>query len=216
MKIPAPIAMLAELTHRCPLSCPYCSNPVELARQDSELDTETWVRVFDEAAKLGVLQLHLSGGEPASRRDLVPTERAHPRAAFPSVELRGEVKIVAIGGQAHPCAGLDAPAFPFKRADPFGLACYGSEIPRHCAIAFNCMSANGQSNVVGPRHTAVIGDVQLGPIATEVLPDEPFVLRRFDCRHRRPGRLFWRAEVRDALVIHALSARQNEAARLGP
>ena len=65
-----PIAMLAELTHRCPLSCPYCSNPIELARIDSELDTETWKRVFREAAEIGVLQLHLSGGEPASRRDL--------------------------------------------------------------------------------------------------------------------------------------------------
>lgn len=65
-----PIAMLAELTHRCPLSCPYCSNPVDLARRDSELDTETWTRVFREAAEIGVLQLHLSGGEPASRHDL--------------------------------------------------------------------------------------------------------------------------------------------------
>ena len=65
-----PIAMLAELTHRCPLSCPYCSNPLEMARQDSELGTEDWIRVFREAADLGVLQLHLSGGEPASRRDL--------------------------------------------------------------------------------------------------------------------------------------------------
>ncbi|WP_227271978.1 pyrroloquinoline quinone biosynthesis protein PqqE [Roseobacter weihaiensis] len=71
MKPPPPIAMLAELTHRCPLSCPYCSNPVELSRQDAELDTDTWARVFREAADLGVLQLHLSGGEPASRRDLV-------------------------------------------------------------------------------------------------------------------------------------------------
>ena len=70
MTAPPPIAMLAELTHRCPLSCPYCSNPLELARQDSELDTETWKRVFREAAEIGVLQLHLSGGEPASRRDL--------------------------------------------------------------------------------------------------------------------------------------------------
>ncbi|MEM9845060.1 MAG: pyrroloquinoline quinone biosynthesis protein PqqE [Pseudomonadota bacterium] len=66
-----PIAMLAELTHRCPLACPYCSNPLELAMIESELDTKTWARVFDEAARLGVLQLHLSGGEPASRRDLV-------------------------------------------------------------------------------------------------------------------------------------------------
>jgi PqqA peptide cyclase len=66
-----PIAMLAELTHRCPLSCPYCSNPVELARKESELSTEEWRSVFAQAADLGVLQLHLSGGEPASRRDLV-------------------------------------------------------------------------------------------------------------------------------------------------
>ena len=76
MKVPAPIAMLAELTHRCPLSCPYCSNPVEMARQEAELDTENWTRVFQEAADLGVLQLHLSGGEPASRRDLVPLVQA--------------------------------------------------------------------------------------------------------------------------------------------
>lgn len=67
-----PIAMLAELTHRCPLSCPYCSNPLELARQEQELDTGTRARVFREAADLGVLQLHLSGGEPASRSDLEP------------------------------------------------------------------------------------------------------------------------------------------------
>lgn len=70
-----PIAMLAELTHRCPLSCPYCSNPVELTARAGELDTETWSRVFREAAEIGVLQLHLSGGEPASRRDL--TELVH-------------------------------------------------------------------------------------------------------------------------------------------
>ncbi|SEM82983.1 pyrroloquinoline quinone biosynthesis protein E [Roseovarius tolerans] len=69
-KVNPPIAMLAELTHRCPLSCPYCSNPLELARQESEIDTATWVDVFRQAADLGVLQLHLSGGEPASRRDL--------------------------------------------------------------------------------------------------------------------------------------------------
>ena len=73
---PPPIAMLAELTYRCPLSCPYCSNPVEMARQDAELDTADWERVFQQAAELGVLQLHLSGGEPASRRDLVPLIKA--------------------------------------------------------------------------------------------------------------------------------------------
>lgn len=69
-KPPAPYGMLAELTHRCPLQCPYCSNPMELDRRDVELDTATWLRVFEQAAKLGVLQVHLSGGEPTARRDL--------------------------------------------------------------------------------------------------------------------------------------------------
>lgn len=67
---PAPIALLAELTHRCPLACPYCSNPLELVGRNAELDTRSWVRVFAQAAELGVLQLHLSGGEPLARRDL--------------------------------------------------------------------------------------------------------------------------------------------------
>lgn len=65
-----PIAMLAELTHRCPLACPYCSNPQELIARDAELETDDWIDIFQQAARLGVLQLHLSGGEPASRRDL--------------------------------------------------------------------------------------------------------------------------------------------------
>lgn len=70
-RIDPPIAMLAELTHRCPLSCPYCSNPTELLAKSSELSTELWSDVFDQAAALGVLQLHLSGGEPAARTDLI-------------------------------------------------------------------------------------------------------------------------------------------------
>ncbi len=68
--IAAPVGILAELTHRCPLACPYCSNPVELDAREGELDTETWKRVFSESAAAGVLHAHLSGGEPASRRDL--------------------------------------------------------------------------------------------------------------------------------------------------
>jgi pyrroloquinoline quinone biosynthesis protein E len=66
-----PLALLAELTHRCPLRCPYCSNPLDLQRASAELDTATWRRVFAEAAALGVLQVHFSGGEPLVRRDLV-------------------------------------------------------------------------------------------------------------------------------------------------
>src|SRR5438552_19077585 len=66
-----PLGLLAELTHRCPLACPYCSNPLALEAREDELDTATWLRVFREAAALGVLQVHLSGGEPGARRDLV-------------------------------------------------------------------------------------------------------------------------------------------------
>src|SRR4051794_7681094 len=62
--------MLAELTYGCPLHCPYCSNPLELAAYRDELTTQEWRRVLAEAGELGVLQLHLSGGEPLVRRDL--------------------------------------------------------------------------------------------------------------------------------------------------
>lgn len=75
-RIPPPLALLAELTHRCPLSCPDCSNPLEMTAKERELDTETWAGIFTQAADLGVLQLHLSGGEPASRRDLADLTRA--------------------------------------------------------------------------------------------------------------------------------------------
>jgi len=64
------MALLAELTHRCPLQCPYCSNPLALDRAGAELETEEWLRVFGEAAELGCLQVHFSGGEPTARRDL--------------------------------------------------------------------------------------------------------------------------------------------------
>jgi PqqA peptide cyclase len=70
MSTPAPLGMLAELTHACPLHCAYCSNPLALVSRTDELGTATWLRVFAEAAALGVAQVHLSGGEPLQRRDL--------------------------------------------------------------------------------------------------------------------------------------------------
>src|ERR687884_303181 len=70
MTLNRPTTLLAELTHRCPLHCPYCSNPLDLIRAERELGTEDWKRVFAEAHELGVLQLGLSGGEPLVRKDL--------------------------------------------------------------------------------------------------------------------------------------------------
>ncbi len=66
-----PLAVLAEITHRCPLQCPYWSNPVELERNASELSTDEWKKVLSELAQIGVLQIHFSGGEPTARKDLV-------------------------------------------------------------------------------------------------------------------------------------------------
>jgi pyrroloquinoline quinone biosynthesis protein E len=65
-----PLALIAELTHRCPLHCVYCSNPLELAAANSELKTADWRRVFAEAGEMGMLHLHLTGGEPLARADL--------------------------------------------------------------------------------------------------------------------------------------------------
>ena len=80
--LPAPLGLLAELTHRCPLGCPYCSNPLVLDKRDDELDARTWSRVFREASALGVLQVHLSGGEPAARRDLPEIVKAAREAGL--------------------------------------------------------------------------------------------------------------------------------------
>ena len=71
-----PLALIAEITHRCPLHCVYCSNPLEMASVASELKTQEWVDVFQQAAKLGTLHLHLTGGEPLAREDLTELVRA--------------------------------------------------------------------------------------------------------------------------------------------
>jgi len=65
-----PLWLLAELTYRCPLQCPYCSNPLEIAKYQNELSTEDWVRVMQQARKMGATQLGFSGGEPLVRPDL--------------------------------------------------------------------------------------------------------------------------------------------------
>src|SRR4051794_10060474 len=72
MLLRRPSTLIAELSYRCPLHCPYCSNPTDIGgdRYRSELDTEDWQRVFEQARALGVLQLALTGGEPLVRRDL--------------------------------------------------------------------------------------------------------------------------------------------------
>ncbi len=71
-----PLALIAELTHRCPLHCVYCSNPLELQARTNELSTEMWSRVLKEAAEAGVLQVDFTGGEPLARPDIIELVRA--------------------------------------------------------------------------------------------------------------------------------------------
>ncbi len=73
---PNPLGLIAELTHRCPLRCLYCSNPTELIARNNELPTSDWLRVIKEAAALGVLQIYFTGGEPCLRPDLVSLAQA--------------------------------------------------------------------------------------------------------------------------------------------
>jgi len=80
--IPNPLALVAELTHRCPLHCVYCSNPLELTARGRELTGASWARVFREAAELGVLQADLTGGEPLARPDLTEIVRSAREAGL--------------------------------------------------------------------------------------------------------------------------------------
>src|SRR6185437_15541268 len=86
----APYTLVAELTHRCPLACPYCSNPRKLVRGPDELATEQWLSVIDDAADLGAMQVHLSGGEPLARPDLEAiAARARARDLYVSLVTSG-------------------------------------------------------------------------------------------------------------------------------
>jgi pyrroloquinoline quinone biosynthesis protein E len=108
----APWVLIAELTHRCPLRCAYCSNPRQLVNPGQELSAEDWERVFTEARALGVLQLHLTGGEPLLRADL---ERLCAVAG--SAGLFVTLVTSGLGGKRHPAlARLSAIASAGVRA----------------------------------------------------------------------------------------------------
>ncbi|HMH00007.1 MAG TPA: pyrroloquinoline quinone biosynthesis protein PqqE [Terriglobales bacterium] len=87
---PNPLALIAEITHRCPLHCVYCSNPLQMMGAESELVTQEWIRVFHEAARLGILHVHLTGGEPLARADLKElVEAAHSAGLYTNLITSG-------------------------------------------------------------------------------------------------------------------------------
>jgi PqqA peptide cyclase len=115
--MPPPLAILAELTHRCPLRCPYCSNPVELARAREELSTEEWIELLRQAAALGVLQVHLSGGEPTARKDLERIVLAARELGIYTNLITSAVLLDRARVDALAAAGLDHVQISFQDAE---------------------------------------------------------------------------------------------------
>jgi len=115
-----PLAILAELTHRCPLQCPYCSNPLALEASSAELDTATWRRVIAEAADLGALQIHFSGGEPTARRDLEELVEAAAAAGLYSNLITAGVLLSKDRLAALAEAGLDHVQLSFQDSEAAG------------------------------------------------------------------------------------------------
>jgi len=136
--LPKPLGLLAELTHVCPLGCPYCSNPLVLDARADELDAPTWARVFGEAAGLGVLQVHLSGGEPGARRDLVAiTASAHDAGLYTNL-ITSAVGITAATLEKLGTAGLDHVQISIQDSDTASadhIAGYAGAFARKRALA---------------------------------------------------------------------------------
>ncbi len=105
--LPKPLWLLAELTYKCPLQCPYCSNPLDIARYKDELSTDEWIRVFREARAMGAVQLGFSGGEALVRKDLEELIAAAHDLGFYTNLLTSGVGMDERRIQAFKAAGLD-------------------------------------------------------------------------------------------------------------
>ncbi len=109
--------MLTELTHRCPLQCSYCSNPIELERVNKELSTEMWCSVMSQAGEMGILQVHLSGGEPTARKDLEEIVSAASKAGLYSNLITAAVTLNRARLEDLAKRGLDHVQISFQDVD---------------------------------------------------------------------------------------------------
>ncbi|MBA4860972.1 pyrroloquinoline quinone biosynthesis protein PqqE [Streptomyces sp. PSKA54] len=116
--VPPPWALLAELTHACPLHCPYCSNPLELTRRSRELSTAQWQDVMRQAGDLGVVQTHLSGGEPLLRADLEAIVSAAESAGVHTQLVTSGLGLDAARLAGLMAAGLRSVQLSVQHADP--------------------------------------------------------------------------------------------------
>src|SRR5918912_4169895 len=115
-----PFSLIAELSYQCPLHCPYCSNPVDIGgeRYRRELETEPWIRTFEEAGRLGVLQLALTGGEPMLRRDLAELCAGARDAGLYSSLITAGTLFTRERAHALKAAGLDHVQISIQSPDP--------------------------------------------------------------------------------------------------
>lgn len=162
MSITAPIGLLAELTHRCPLACPYCSNPLELEQRRDELDTAAWAGVFQQAADLGVLQVHLSGGEPGSRRDLIDIVRSANQSGLYTNLITSGVGLDTDRLAQLKAAGLDHVQVSIQDADPAlsdHIAGYDGAHVRKLALARDVIALGMALTINVVIHRANIGNL---------------------------------------------------------
>lgn len=112
-----PLWLLAELTYRCPLQCPYCSNPLDFAKQEKELTTAQWIKVFEEAREMGAVQIGFSGGEPLVRKDLPELIRAARELGFYTNLITSGIGLTEKKIDAFAKAGLDHIQISFQASD---------------------------------------------------------------------------------------------------
>nr|WP_178089052.1 pyrroloquinoline quinone biosynthesis protein PqqE [Pseudomonas quercus] len=112
-----PLWLLAELTYRCPLQCPYCSNPLDFAAQGQELTTQEWFRVMAEAREMGAAQLGFSGGEPLVRQDLAELIGEARRLGYYTNLITSGIGLTEARLDSFKAAGLDHIQISFQASD---------------------------------------------------------------------------------------------------
>ncbi len=116
-QVKPPLWLLAELTYRCPLQCPYCSNPLDFAKQEQELTTEQWITVFEQAREMGAVQIGFSGGEPLVRKDLPELIKAARDLGFYTNLITSGIGLTEKKIDAFAEAGLDHIQISFQASD---------------------------------------------------------------------------------------------------
>jgi pyrroloquinoline quinone biosynthesis protein E len=141
---PRPYTLVAELTHRCPLACAYCANPLALAARAEELDTATWARVLREAEALGVVQVHLTGGEPLVRDDLEAIVAAARGCGLYAHLVTSGVPLARRRLERLVAAGLDAVQLSLQDVDEAAAArIAGADVAARKREAASWMKALG-------------------------------------------------------------------------